>query len=128
MAYTTQVHDYTLKVPCWPWNANSFNHFTIRSVTPLDVEAFLKPRGTDCIVVDNGMVEAKEQHTTCSPWDTMLYGYKKIHTSRDSRGVYNSDVHVPCNWDDNHPIVQKIKGIAKQEAENENNYYSRIWV
>ncbi len=128
MAYTTQVHDYTLKVPCWPWNGKNFNHFTIRSVTPLDVEAFLKTRAKGCIVVDNGMVEAQEQHTTNTPWNPILYGYKKIHTSRDSRGVYKSDIHVPCDWDENHPIVQKIKGMAKGEADAENRYYSRLWV
>lgn len=127
MEYTTQVHAYTLKVPCWPWDGTRFNHFQVRSVAPLDVEAFMKGRDK-CLIEDNGMVEANEIHTTNSPWNTMLYGYKRIHTSRDSRGCYTGDVNVPCNWDDNHPIVQKIKGIATEEAKAENNYYSRLWV
>lgn len=125
MAYTTQVHAYTLKVPNFGKN---YYHFHVRSVTPLDVEAFLKNRTKGSVIEDNGMVEAKEEHKTNSPWDVTLYGYKKVHTSRDSRGVFNSDIYVPCNWDEAHPIVQKINGKAKQEAENENRYYSRLWV
>ena len=123
MAYTTQVHVYTLKVP----NRGGFNNFQVCSVKPLDMENFLKNRA-NCIVEDNGMVEATQVFTTHSPWNTILYGYKQIHTSRDSRGCYNHDVNVPCDWDENHPIVQKIKGISKGEAHNQDRYYSQLWV
>ena len=124
MEYTTQVHHYTLKIPTI---GMCYNHLTVLSVEPLDTEKFLSDR-KGCILDDNGLVTAKEVYQTCSPWDAKIYGYKKIHTSRDSRGCYQGDIYVPCNWDENHPIVQKIKGIAKQEQEAENNYYSRAWV
>lgn len=126
MEYTTQVHAYTLKIPAR--YGSSYNELSVLSVEPVDTEKFLKTRDSGCILEYHGLVEAKETHTTCSPWDGYLYGYKKIHTSRDSRGCFSSDIHVPCNWDENHPIVKKIKGKAKQEQEAENNYYSRVWV
>jgi hypothetical protein len=88
----------------------------------------LEGRGEGCLVEDKGMVEATKIFTTNSPWNTMLYGYKQIHTSRDSRGRYNHDVNVPCDWDENHPIVQEIKGIAKGESHNQDRYYSQLWV
>ena len=124
MEYTTQVHLYTLKIPTL---GRCYNHLTVLSVEPLDTEKFLSDR-KGCILDDDGLVTAKEVYQTCSPWDAKIYGYKQIHTSRDSRGCYTGDVNVPCNWDDNHPIVQEIKGIAKQEQDAENRYYSRVWV
>ena len=124
MEYTTQVHLYTLKIPTF---GSCYNHLTVLSVEPLDTEKFLSDR-KGCILDDDGLVTAKEVRQTNSPWDARIYGYKKIHTSCDSRGCYQYDIYVPCNWDENHPIVEKIKGKAKQEQENENNYYSRAWV
>lgn len=125
MKYTTKVHLYTLKIPTI---GRCYNHLTVLSVEPIDAEKFLADRDYGCILEDDGLVDAKEVHQTNSPWNARIYGYKKIHTSRDSRGCFSSDIYVPDNWDDNHPIVQKIKGIAKEEAKAENNYYSRVWV
>ena len=125
MEYTTKVHLYTLKIPTI---SRCYNHLTVLSVEPIDAEKFLADMDYGCILEDDGLVDAKEVHQTNSPWNARIYGYKNIHTSRDSRGCYQGDIYVPCNWDENHPIVKEIKGKAKQEQEAENTYYSRAWV
>jgi len=122
--YTTKVHSYTLMVP----SGRNFNHLSVISVNELDIPEFLKNRGSGCKVVDNGLIDARSVSKQFSPWDTILFGFKAIHTSRDSRGCFQGEDHVPCNWDDNHEIVKKIKGIAIEEAKAQDNYYSRLWV
>ena len=125
MKYTEKVNSYTLKVPTF---GGQKIHCSIISVNVLDIEKFLSSRDIGCEIEDNGLIDATIVYKNHSPLDTTTFGYKLIHTSRDSRGSFSSDLYVPCDWDENHPIVMKIKGTAKEEAKAEESYYSRLWV
>lgn len=126
MEYTTQVHSYTMMIPMGI--GDNFYHFSILSVEPIDMEAYLKGREKGSKIVDNGMINASPVSKTHSPWNTTTFGYKMVHTSRNSRGEYAHDVYVPENWDENHPKMKEIRNQGKQENENQNHYYSRPWV
>lgn len=127
MAYTTQVHSYTLKVPTFP-SSRSFYHYSIKSVMPLDIEGYLKKCLKGSVIVDNGMVEATEICKGYSPDSITLRGYKIIHENRTSRGEFSSNMWVPEDWDENHPIMEKVNKLKDEQRKSEDSYYSRLWV
>ena len=132
MAYTTQVHSYTLKGHNQNvWSNCKFYTSAFLSTTELDDEYF-KPyltRDPNAEVIYNGVVDAKEITKTHSqPNEVTLEGYKYIHENKDSRGSYVSTVYVPKNWDENHPTVQNLKSIKLGQQTSQDRYYSQKWV